>query len=494
MKLLPSASLVKRSLTGHSWVGLMVGVLMYLVCLSGTLAVFFEELERWEQPYVEEFADLDPATAEATFNEWMSDVDVTPHMYFVLPTESVPRARLATEDESWFVNRDGSIGTAERNDWTELLLNLHLYLHLPESWGMILVSALGAMLVALIVSGLVAHPRIFRDAFNFRPGGSRLLEQADIHNRLSVWGVPFHLMIAVTGAWFGLVLPFLAVYASAEHGGDSQAVVASVFGEEPQLRQPVGPLAIGEALRQMDEIAPEARPFMIVAHEVGEPGQFFAVPAVHPGRLIYAENYLFDASGNFLRSDGFADGAAGKQVIYSIYRLHFGRFGGLAVKVAYGILGLALTVVSVTGINVWLARRRTRDWLNDAWSGCVWGAPLALGLTAMTQIVFGLPSAGLFWAVMLAAILFCLWLRNAERGARLLQGMTAIAIAVLLATYALRFGSDALAPAALGVNVSLAVTACIFAWMARLTRTRGAADPALIGRRKSPALCATDEV
>lgn len=466
MRFTPSASLVRQSLTGHSWLGLMVGVLMYLVCLSGTLAVFFEEFERWEQPYVEELHRIDPATAERTFNEWMSGVEVTPHMYFVLPTAAWPRARLATENESWFVNRDGSVGAAERNDWTELLLNLHLYLHLPESWGMILVSALGAMLCALIVSGLVAHPRIFRDAFNFRLRGSRLLEQADIHNRLSVWGVPFHLMIAITGAWFGLVLPFLAVYAGAEHDGDREAVVASVFGEEPELRQAVGPLAIGDALQQMDTIAPEARPLMIVAHEAGEPGQFFAVAAAHPGRLIYAENYLFDASGNFLRSDGFADGATGKQVIYSIYRLHFGHFGGLPIKIAYGILGLALTVVCVTGINIWLARRRTRDWLNDLWIGCVWGPPVALGLTAITQIVLGLPSTGLFWATMLAAIIYCLRLRNAARGAQRLQLATAIVLGLLLLAYAARFGEHALAPVALGVNATLAVAALGFAWLA----------------------------
>ena len=466
MKFTPSAALVRKSLTGHSWLGLMVGVLMYLVCLSGTLAVFFEEFERWEQPYVEEFPRIDPEIAERTFNQWMSDVEVTPHMYFVLPTASVPRARLATEGESWFVNRDGSIGAAERNDWTELLLNLHLYLHLPESWGMILVSSLGAMLCGLIVSGLVAHPRIFRDAFNFRMKGSLLLEQADMHNRLSVWGVPFHLMIAITGAWFGLVLPFLAVYAGAEHDGDREAVVAGVFGKEPQLDQAVGPLAIGDALGQLETIAPDAKPFMIVAHEVGEPGQFFAIPATHPGRLIYAENYLFDASGNFLRSDGFSDGAAGKQAVYSIYRLHFGHFGGLPVKVAYGILGLALTVVSVTGINIWLARRRTRDWLNDAWSGCVWGAPAAFGLTAMTQIVFGWPSTGLFWMTMLAAIMYCLRLHDAARAAQMLQRATAVVLGLLLATYAVRFGEDALMPAALGVNAVLAGAAIVFAWLA----------------------------
>lgn len=213
MKTLPGAW-IRQSLSAHSWIGLAVAALMYLVCVSGTLAVFYDELERWEQPYAEEYLEYDAQALEQAFNDLVaSGVEVTPHMYLVLPTEAVPRARIASENASWFVNADGSIGSEERNDWSEMLLDLHLYLTLPESWGMLVVSALGALLVGLIVSGLVAHPRLFRDAFNLRLKGSRRLEQADVHNRLSVWGLPFHLMIAITGAYFGFALPLLAGFA-----------------------------------------------------------------------------------------------------------------------------------------------------------------------------------------------------------------------------------------------------------------------------------------
>lgn len=456
----------------------MAGVLMYLVCLSGTLAVFYEEFERWEQPYVEEFPAIDADTVDRTFNDWIAGgVGITPYMYFVMPTPSVPRARVATEKESWYVNGDGSIGAAERNNWTEMLLDLHLYLHLPETWGMILVSALGAMLCALIVSGLVAHPRIFRDAFNLRLKGSRHLEQADIHNRLSVWGVPFHLMIAVTGAYFGLALPILSVVASAFYGGDREAALDEVFGDEPVLEQQAGPLAVGDALKKLDTLAPGARPFLITAHGVGEPGQFFSISARHPGRLIYSENYRFDAAGNYLGAEGYADGAAGRQIVYSLYRLHFGHFGGLAVKLAYGLLGLALTVVSVTGVNVWLARRRTRDWLNNAWSGFVWGAPPALALSAIADAVFRLPGgAVVFWCALAAAVALCLWLDDAAYGARVLKVLAAGLLALLVVTHALRFEQDAVTSGALGVNVAIAACALVFAWMARkrcMTAPRG---------------------
>ncbi|MGH8167919.1 MAG: PepSY domain-containing protein, partial [Woeseiaceae bacterium] len=90
MRFIPSSLLVRKSLSAHSWLGIMVGGLMYLVCLSGTLAVFSEEFERWEQPYVDEFRDVDPQVADAAFNAALaSDIRITPHMYLVLPTESV---------------------------------------------------------------------------------------------------------------------------------------------------------------------------------------------------------------------------------------------------------------------------------------------------------------------------------------------------------------------------------------------------------------------
>jgi hypothetical protein len=221
-------------------------------------------------------------------------------------------------------------------------------------------------------------------------------------------------------------------------------------------------------------------PFLITAHDVGQPGQFFSVSATHPGRMIYSENYVFDAGGAFLRTDGFSDGPAGKQAIYSIYRLHFGHFAGLRVKFAYGLLGLALTVVSVTGINVWLARRKTRDYLNDLWTGIVWGTPIALVISALAQLVLGAASAGVFWLSILGAIVMCLRLRNERRGAGLLQLGFCTATVLLLAGYGLRFGSDAASPAAVAMNLALGVAALIFGRLGMRQKSAFAASEAVV--------------
>ncbi|MGC4081003.1 MAG: PepSY-associated TM helix domain-containing protein, partial [Vicinamibacterales bacterium] len=212
------SAVVKASLAGHAWLGLLAGGLMYLVCLSGTVAVFYEEFERWEQPRIVETDRYDPAIVQSAVGNVLQRLGRAPaHLYVSLPTPATPRTSVSTDDEheAWFVNADGTLGEPVAHDWTHLLLNLHIYLHLPSTVGLLLVGAAGAMLCGLIISGFLAHPRIVKDAFRLRLGGSPHLEQVDLHNRLSVWGAPFHIVIALSGAYFGLASVMFALLAGA---------------------------------------------------------------------------------------------------------------------------------------------------------------------------------------------------------------------------------------------------------------------------------------
>ena len=457
-----SQGLVRRSLDGHGWLGLLVAALMFVVCLSGTIAVFYPELERWEQPGVAESTAWDPATLEAGFNRFLADPErLTPHMSLYLPTADFPRTRMANEEAAWLVGADGFPGERERHPYTHLLTNVHLYLPLPQSWGMILVSALGALLFALVVSGFLAHPRLVRDAFLFRWGRGDRLEQVDLHNRLSVWGAPFYLVIAVTGAWFGLVLPLVGT-ATALTGESRPAIVASVFGEEPQAAG--GPRAeLARAFAALEALHPAAEPISVTVHEADQPDRFFELSARHPERMIWSENYRFDMQGNYLGRVGFSDGGFGRQVAYSMYRLHFGHFDGLASKLLYAALGLALTVVSASGVNIWLARRSRRDALDLLWPGLVWGFPFALVACALLSTA-GLPvGTPALWGTTGLALAAAVAAGDVRRARHWLRGALAAACIALVSLHALRHGASSLAGAALGVNGALLLTALLLA-------------------------------
>lgn len=462
-----SPALVKNSLASHSWLGLLTGALMYWVCLSGTLSVLYQEFERWETPAVAEFTEINPEGIERAYQAFMKDQEATEHAYVLLPRPGMPRTQLLSDYSCRTLNPDGSLGESAEHPWTHLLTDLHLYLHLPSSWGMILVSALGAMLCALILSGLLSHPRLFKDAFHFRRKGNARLEQTDLHNRLSVWGAPFHIMIAVTGAFFGLSSLFSWVAAEAFFEGDTDALVEEVYGGHPELEPSEGPLAIAQAVRQTLAMAPEdARPIYVTIEHPDTDEEHIIVGTHYPDRLIYAEQFLFSGEGEFLNKVGFSDGEPGRQAIFSVYRLHFGHFGGIGVKLLYLVLGLALTVIAVSGINIWLAKRKHRDYLNNLWVGLVWGTPLAFALSAITQVLIGWPSVALFWGTIIVAMGTAQWLDREALSRRWLQWLTVACLLLLALGHILVFGTKALAGAALWINIGLVLVAATLALIA----------------------------
>lgn len=466
MKLL-SPQLVKSSLSSHSWLGLTIGALIYIICLSGTITIFYEEIERWEQPTAEEYMTVDPVMAEESFNRYISsnETEVTEHMYLVFPSESLPRLKVSSDVEGRYINHDGSLGDPVRDEYSELLTGMHIYLNLPVNIGIVIVSGLGALLCGLIITGFLAHPSIVKDAFKLRAGSSGRLGQVDLHNRLSVWGSPFHLMIALTGAYVGLFSLVVWMFASSIDGASPESITEEVFLAEPALENQAPVYGVARAIEQVGELSPDGNLLYMIVHDAGSENRFMEFYVQQPGLLAWSENYRFDTGGNYLGTAGYTEGDA-RQVMYSVYRLHFGHFGGFITKLFYVVLGLSLTVVSATGINIWLEKRKYRDALNLIWPGIVWGMPLALAIAGFTQVIFHLPSISVFWGGMVVTMTAGLLLRDETVYRRYLQTLTAVTLLVLVSAYGIKFGSMAISAAGLPVSLVLISIALWFFFVA----------------------------
>ena len=234
------------------------------------------------------------------------------------------------------------------------------------------------MLSALIISGIIAHRRIFKDAFRLRTGNNEQLTQGDLHNRMSVWGLPFHLMIALTGVYFGLASFLTSFYADALYDGNKMDLFADIYGSSIQVEAQPQVANIAGALSELKRIAPDTQPIFVTLENATRDGQYILLSSQHMDKLIYAEQYRFDSYGNYINKVGYSDGKAGQQAIFSVYRIHFGHFGPETMKIFFGLMGFALTIISVTGINLWLAKRQKQDVLNQLWMGTVWGTPIAM--------------------------------------------------------------------------------------------------------------------
>ncbi|MBO9582045.1 MAG: PepSY domain-containing protein [Sphingobium sp.] len=408
------AATVKRALSAHAAIGLLAGALLYLVSLTGTAAVLFEEWQRVEQPVAPEMASIDPADVQKAVEAVMAleaGKPKTTHLYVHMPVESLPRTTITTDHQALHIDAQGRVAGPEQIAWSDFIVELHYALTMPGVVGVTIVGALGVMMLALSLSGVIAHPRIFRDAFRLRARDRNGLGLADWHNRLSVWTLPFTLAIALTGAVIGMANITAWGIAKLNYGGQVEAVYAPIFGAEAKTDASAAPAPnVAGALDYMRAHYPLAKVTYVTLHDPGTRGQHVQILGVHSKRLIFGEYYNFDAQGRFVGVAGLSDGHLGQQAAASNYDLHFGNFAGLPVKLAYVLFGLALTGICATGSYIWLGKRQRRGIdeprLRATWDAVVWGVPLALAGTFVLRKLMGnaAPLAPTFWLAMLAVL------------------------------------------------------------------------------------------
>ncbi|RIJ25802.1 PepSY domain-containing protein [Henriciella barbarensis] len=441
-----SKARVDRSLSAHSVMGLVISALMFIVCLSGTVAMFEDEIGWWENPVQAPVETVSPDVAQAAANNVFETQPDTTHLYLYLPRDNWQRFVVGGDDGLETANAQGAMTGGYDTAWNDFLVHLHYYLSLPTSFGMIVVAILGVMLVAMAVSGLLAHPRIFRDAFRLRTKGQARLVQADLHNRLSVWTAPFTIAIALTGAMIGLFVVVAMVLAQTSFDGNPRALTESIFGAEGEIDESPAPLAdVRAAMIMLEEMAPEANPFLAIVHDPGTASQHTTIYGEHTDRLVYGEMYEFDADGTYTGKADYTDGEAGKQIAMSTYRLHFGDFGGLAMKAAYFLMGVGLCIVVAAGLNIYFLKRaeagRGMPRLEAAWAALVWGSPALLAAT-LTVSLLGISMVtltGLFW---LGAVALCglgLVLRDQVKTSRWMRFGLGVSLFAAVGVHAVRF-------------------------------------------------------
>ena len=471
---------VRTVLSGHSGLGLVAAALIYIVCLSGTVAVFLNELKLWEEPAAPTLTTASPQAVQAFAEAITKARPKEATVYLGLPAPDMPRLYAMVGEQVFVSDARGRIAGEYSAPWSSFVEHLHIYLHLPDTLGLIVVGLVGAALTGLIISGFLAHPKIFRDAFAFRWAGAKRLSQADLHNRLSVWGAPFHLIVAWTGAMIGLATVVLFAVAGVTAKGDIAKVYAPLYGAVPAPNPAPAPYPdLATALAWFEPLKPDVEPALISLTSPGTQGQLVEVNAGMRKRLIYAERYTFDAQGRMTGSLGLAHDGLGKQVMASAYPVHFGTFGGLPVKIAYGLLGAALCVVTSSGVTIWLTRRRDRGRpaprLEKAWAAIVWGGTATLALSAALWLALKAPPIPVFWGGLAVLIAAAVAVKDARFWTMSLRVATSALLALVVLIHAVKFGGLSFGGVVLGVNLTLLALAAVIApWRRPLAREASA--------------------
>ncbi|MEP6960788.1 MAG: PepSY-associated TM helix domain-containing protein, partial [Acidobacteriota bacterium] len=343
-------------------VGLGFSVYAVLLGVSGSLLVFREELTALEFPQFQSGtaeADLKTtpdqalAAARAAYPGWQAYSVTWPN---ATSPHWMAYVGKGSETAEVFVDaRTGQVvgGRNTREGAVGTIAQVHFNLLLGSRAGHVVQSYGVAALLMMCASGLwlwwpVGGARLgSRFRVDVRGGWRRLFWQ--LHHVTGAVGVAFIGMWAVTGGYYLWLNPYIAVV---DHFFER--------AKTPQLQKRAAemPLLTMQQLADRAGVEFPGRPLYRMATPFA-PDQSVSVTLLEatPGEFHRVATVVLDpVTGAVLQKGASVDRPMGNSILAWISVLHFGRFGGLAVKVLWALMGLTLPLLAVTGCLMWWRR------------------------------------------------------------------------------------------------------------------------------------------
>ncbi|QDM00110.1 PepSY domain-containing protein [Rhodopseudomonas palustris] len=368
---------IRQSMSGlHTWSGLLLGWVLYAMFLTGTVSFFREELSQWMRPELPRLVQaLDPArVAQRVADEigriapgatqWSMKLpdgrSNTVYAFWRLPGGQGARAF----GEGHFDPVTGHRIEARGTLGGDFFYRFHFqFYYMSPFWGRLLAGLAAMSMLVAIVAGVITHKKIFTDFFTFRWGkGQRAW--LDAHNALSVFGLPFHVMITYTGlvTLMALYVPWgerAAIKTPAERQQLAAELNAFIQAGKPSGEK-VQPGSIEAMVRQAQQRWGTTDVGRVNAANPGDATARIAVTRGDAGRVSMSPEYIeFDGvTGKLLAVHDHVGAAAETRGV--MYALHLGRFSDLETRWLYFLASLMGTAMVGTGLVMWTVKRRQK--------------------------------------------------------------------------------------------------------------------------------------
>jgi uncharacterized iron-regulated membrane protein len=352
----------------HTWSGLVVGWVLYVIFLTGSAAYFQEEITRWMQP--EATSAPSPEAAAQSAVRFLQKVAPDADSWFI----TLPGRRSATTQVFWspreaappspretaaVLDGEGREITARATQGGFFLYRFHFDLHyMPVMLARYIVGASAMFMLTALLSGIITHRKIFTEFFTLRlRKGQR--SWLDAHNVMGVLALPFFLMITYTGLVTlqtqYMPLPILAVFEKPDSFFAASAPVEPVerSGHAAALT-PLAPLfAKASAAWNGGGVG-----FLSVRHPGDANARVQLTRSSADAIPSRGETLSFDMRGVQLPAVAKEGGAARVESV--MIGLHAGRYAQSLLRWLYFACGLMGAGMVGAGLVLWTVKRRQR--------------------------------------------------------------------------------------------------------------------------------------
>lgn len=372
----------------HRWLGLALAAFLLVAGLTGSVIAFQRELDAALNPQLFTRVAGGPALGFDALARRVEAQLPGARVGAIQPPAGFVRSALvrvdAAEghpplayDEVFADPATGRVlGTRLWGEWAPsrenlvpFLFKLHYSLHLPGQWGAWLMGGVALAwvldcLIALAVTAPRGGRRLegWRRAASIKRGAGPQRRTFDLHRAPGLWLWGVLLLLAISGVALNLkeevFRPVVSLFSP---------VAPPVFKVPvPELdRAPA--LGFDAAARVAERQAQAAGVAGSAAYVVHAPAlNAYGVAIAEPGQrdpragIGPAWFFVDDRDGSLRSVEIPGRGSAGDLVMQLQYPIHTGLLAGLAGRILVCLTGLAVALLSVTGVLIWRLKRRGR--------------------------------------------------------------------------------------------------------------------------------------
>jgi uncharacterized iron-regulated membrane protein len=356
----------------HLWLGLVTGIVVVIVSITGAILTFEDELRMLLQPYqkVQDHGKpfLPPSTLAAIAKNEYKTKGVSAVIY---------RGRDKSVIIPWYGDRKNYLvnyldpytgkplhSQPLNSDFYRIMIEGHYQLWLPRNIGQPVVAYSTLIFVITLITGLVLWwPKKWTKAtkeqsFFIRTKGTLKRLNYDLHNVLGFYALIIAMILGLTGMVFGMQWFSNSVYWAASGGAkkaferaksDTTLTTINAMPDEDVLFQ-----------RLQKAKVDMAGQMVTFGYPFGKAGAWSV--GINPSmgkRYTERSSYFEQHSLKLLKTDAaFSAVNGGEKLSRLNYDLHVGSVGGITTKIIAFLVCVISASLPITGFIIWLGKKR----------------------------------------------------------------------------------------------------------------------------------------
>ncbi|WP_320005544.1 PepSY-associated TM helix domain-containing protein [Shiella aurantiaca] len=360
----------------HLWLGLISGLVVFIVAITGCIYAFQAEIQEFTQPYrrveVQEKPLLPPSKLATIADEALPNKHLHAVMY-----ETADRAARAIyysfeEHYYYFVYINPYTGEVlkvkdEFADFFRWILDGHFYLWLPVEIGQPVVASFTLVFVFMLISGIVLwwpkKSKGVKKKFTLQWSGGWRRKNYDLHSVVGFYICWLGLVFALTGLVWGFEWYRDGMY-SLLSGGKAFEAYSHPVSDSTQWQKADIP-AIDKVWHKMraeyptaawiEVHPPEFAHASIAANANPDASTYWQID------YRYFDQYTLEELSVSHQWGRLAEASATDKLFRMNYDIHVGAIAGLPGKVLAFLASLTIASLPVTGTLLWWGRRNKKN-------------------------------------------------------------------------------------------------------------------------------------